>query len=166
VLPQRPEWRPIAFGVIVRRAGKVPWSFREERSENFAEIARRARERGMPPLRYPEGWPAQTYSLKPLRAMMLASDPEQLRKLSHELFATMFVEGQHLADTDAVLDAAARAGLDRDDVRAGIEQPEIKSRLAAQTDDAFARGVTGVPTVEVGGELYWGDDQLEAAAAA
>ena len=31
VLPVRPEWRPIAFGVLIRAVGKVPWSLREGR---------------------------------------------------------------------------------------------------------------------------------------
>ncbi len=42
----------------------------------------------------------------------------------------------------------------------------VKDRLRAATDDAYARGVRGVPTVAVGDELFYGDDQLDAAAAA
>lgn len=166
VLPIAPEWRPIAFGVIVRRLDKVPWSFADDRREHFDSISRRAAERGLPEVRYPDGWPAETYSLAPLRALMLARDQEQLRALSHELFATMFVRGQHLADLETVLAAAARAGMDRDAVREGIERPEAKERLRATTDDALARGVSGVPTIAIGERLFWGDDQLEEAAAA
>jgi 2-hydroxychromene-2-carboxylate isomerase len=166
VLPLKPEWRPISFGVIVRSVGKVPWSFKEDRQANFDEIAERAAQRGLPEVRYPEGWPAETYSLKPLRAALLASDEQQLRDVSHELYRRMFVDGRHLADTDAVLDAAERAGMDRELVRAGIELEETKQRLRHQTDDALAQGVTGVPTVAIDGELFWGDDRLEEAAAA
>lgn len=166
VLPERPEWRPISFGVIVRSVGKVPWSFKENRREQFDAIERRARERGLPAVSYPDGWPVETYSLKPLRAAMLAEDQEQLRRLSHEMFRTMFVDGQHLADTEAVIRAAERAGLAPAEVRDGIERPDIKERLKAQTDAALGRGVTGVPTVEVDGQLFWGDDRLEDAAAA
>jgi 2-hydroxychromene-2-carboxylate isomerase len=78
----------------------------------------------------------------------------------------MFVDGRHLADLEAVLDAVERAGMDRAAVREGIERPEVKERLRMQTDAALARGVTGVPTVAVGEELFWGDDRLEDAAAA
>jgi 2-hydroxychromene-2-carboxylate isomerase len=166
VLPVKPEWRPIAFGVIVRTLGKVPWSFKEDRQANFKEIAERAAERGLPEVRYPEGWPVETYSLNGLRAALLASDEHQLRAVSRELYRTMFVDGRHLADTDAVLDAAERAGMDRELVRDGIESDETKQRLRQQTDDALAEGVTGVPTVAVDGELYWGDDRLEDAAMA
>lgn len=166
VLPVRPEWRPIAFGVIIRRVGKVSWSLANGREARFAELSRRAAERGLPELRYPEGWPAETYSLTPLRAALLASDPEQLRAVSLELFRTMFVEGQHLADLDAVLEAAERAGMDRAAVREALARPEVKEQLRAQTDEALGKGVTGVPTVAIGERLFWGDDRLEEAAAA
>jgi 2-hydroxychromene-2-carboxylate isomerase len=168
VLPAKPVWLPIAFGVIVQKIGKVPWSFKEDRQAHFDSIARRAAERGLPEVRYPEGWPVETYSLAPLRAAVMAADEgqEQLRVLSRELFRTMFVDGRHLADLEAVLDAAERAGMDRAGVRSGVEHPEIKERLRAATEDALERGVTGVPTVAVGEELFWGDDRLEDAAAA
>jgi 2-hydroxychromene-2-carboxylate isomerase len=152
--------------VIVQKLGKRPWSFQEDRRANFEEIAQRAAERGLPEVRYPEGWPAESYSLKPLRAALLASDEQQLRAVSRALYKTMFVDGQHLADTDTVLDAAERAGMDREFVREGIELEETKQRLRRQTDEALARGVTGVPTVAIDGELFWGDDRLEEAAAA
>jgi 2-hydroxychromene-2-carboxylate isomerase len=150
--------------VIVRKLDKRPWSFQEDRRVHFEEIARRAVERGLPEVRYPDGWPAESYSLKPLRAALLAVDEQQLRLVSRELFRTMFVRGQHLADGEAVLDAAERAGMDRALVREGIERPEIKDRLREQTDEALARGVSGVPTVTVDEELFWGDDRLEEAA--
>src|SRR5436305_6184496 len=131
VLPVRPEWRPIAFGVIVRRIGKQPWSFEEDRQANFDEIALRAAERGLPEVRYPDGWPVETYSLAPLRAALVASDEgrDRLRALSRELFRTAFVDGRHLADLDAVLDSVERAGMDRGRVRDAIESPEVKERL-------------------------------------
>ena len=166
VLPVRPEWRPISFGVIVRQTGKVPWSFGEGRQENFAEIARRARERGLPEVRYPAQWPAEGYSLNPLRALLLADGPEQLRAATLELFRTMFVAGRMLNDLDVLLDATERAGMDREQVREGIQRQEIKDRLRANTDAALAAGVTGVPTTAVDGQLFWGDDRLEDAAAA
>ena len=152
--------------MIVRKLGKVPWSSKEDRQANFDEIARRAAERGLPEIRYPEGWPAETYSFVPLRAALVASDERQLRAVSRELFRTMSGEGHHLADLEAVLDSAERAGMDRSAVREGIERPDINDRLRAETEAALARGVTGVPTVVVGEKLFWGDDRLEDAAAA
>ena len=152
--------------MIVRARGKTPWSFAADRDAHFETISRRAAERGLPEVCYPEGWPADTYSLLGLRAALLAEDADQLRAISRALFTTMFVEGRHLADLEAVLDAAERAWFDRDRVRAGIEDSSVKAGLREHTDAALARGVTGVPTVAVGDELFWGDDRLEEAAAA
>jgi 2-hydroxychromene-2-carboxylate isomerase len=166
VLPVRPEWRPIAFGVIVQQTGKVPWSFAEDRRAAFDEIAERASDRGLPPVRYPEGWPVKTYSLLALRAALLAADQDQVRAISHELYRTAFVDGRHLADLESVLDAAERAGMDRAATALALQSDDVKDRLRADTDAALALGVTGVPTVAVGDQLFWGDDRLEDAAAA
>jgi 2-hydroxychromene-2-carboxylate isomerase len=166
LLPVEPAWRPIVFGAIVERRGKVPWSFAADRSAHFAEIDRRAAARGLPPVRYPEGWPRETYSLTPLRAALVAEEAGLLRELSLELFRAAFAEGQDLADAERILDAAERVGMERDAARAAITRQEIKDRLRANTDDALARGVAGVPTVAVAGQLFWGDDRLEDAAAA
>ncbi len=166
LLPVAPAWRPISFGVIVTKIGKVPWSFHEDRKADLEELDRRARRRGVRPLRYPGGWPREHYSMTPLRAALLAEEAGLLREVSLELFATVFVEGRPLDELDTVLDAAARAGMDRDAVREGIARQDIKDRLRGATDAALALGVSGIPTLAAGGTLFWGDDQLEAAAAA
>lgn len=47
-----------------------------------------------------------------------------------------------------------------------LARREVKDALRAATDAAIATGVHGVPTLVVNGELFWGDDRLEDAAAA
>ena len=42
---------------------------------------------------------------------------------------------------------------------------EVKNALRANTERAAARGVFGVPTFEVDGELFWGADSIEFVAA-
>ena len=42
----------------------------------------------------------------------------------------------------------------------------IKDELRAINDEAVAAGVIGVPSVWVGGEVFWGDDRLDEAGAA
>jgi 2-hydroxychromene-2-carboxylate isomerase len=166
VLPVRPEWRPIAFGVIVQQIGKVPWSFAEDRSADFAEIDRRAVALGLPPVRYPDGWPVKTYSIVALRAVLAVADQDERRAVTRELYRTAFADGRHLADLDTVLEAAERAGVDRASTAALISSEAIKQRLRTDTDAALECGVTGVPTVVLGEQLFWGDDRLEDAAAA
>ena len=165
VLPTA-TWRPIAFGALIRQIGKVPWSLRSGREAGMREIEERAAERGLPPVRWPRGWPDESYSLIPLRAALVAEAEGRLREFSFEAYRLMFAQGRALDEPGPVLEAAAAAGLKPEAVAVRLENPEIKARLREYTDDALARGVTGVPTVAVGGALFWGDDLLETAAAA
>ena len=160
------EWKPIAFAILLNRLGKL-----ESRRENAdlvsvaAEIDRRVAERGLPPFKPPKDWPIESWSLTPLRAALFAEERGRLREFSAAAFRTSFVESRSLAELDNVLDAAREAGLEPDEVTEAIARPEIKERLKANTDEAIARGVTGIPTVAVGDQLFWGDDRLEEAAA-
>jgi 2-hydroxychromene-2-carboxylate isomerase len=159
-------WRPVAFGIMLREQGRTPWSLGPERGAGMAEIERRAAERGLPPLAWPEGWPRETWSFNPLRAAVVAEEEGRLVPFTLECYRRMFVEGRSLAELSDVLDAASGAGLDPSDVEARIGTAAVKERLRAYTDEALDRGVTGVPTVAVDGELFWGDDRLDDAAAA
>ncbi len=161
------HWQPIAFGALIGAIGKVPWSLRDDtRAAGQAEIAERARERGLPPIRWPPGWPAESYSVLPLRAVLYAFDHDRGRELTFELYRLAFAEGVALDDPDVVIGAAEACGLDGAKVRAAVATPEVKARLRSATDEAIRRGVTGVPTVALGDELFWGDDRLEDAARA
>jgi 2-hydroxychromene-2-carboxylate isomerase len=131
-----------------------------------AEIAQRAGDRGLPPFAPPEAWPVETWSLVPLRAALVADERGRLREFSRAAYRKSFVESHSLAELDSVLAVGREVGLEPDEVRDGIERSEIKERLKGNTEQALARGVTGIPTVAIGDELFWGDDRLDEAAAA
>jgi 2-hydroxychromene-2-carboxylate isomerase len=160
------EWRPLPLGIVFRSIGKVPWSLKPDRGEGMAECERRASERGLPPIRWIEGWPAEVWSFTPLRAALVADDEGKQREFALECFRLHFAEGRSLAEPQAVLDAASTVGLDPELVSERIQTASVKERLKALTEEAISLGVVGVPTVVVGGELFWGDDRLEEAAAA
>jgi 2-hydroxychromene-2-carboxylate isomerase len=159
----RVQWQPIAFAFLLVAQQREPWSFHDpSRSEGVAECERRAAERGLPPMTWPEGWPRASYTIEPLRVALVAEEHGRLREYSMAAFARNFVSGTGLLG-DAALEVAAEVGLDRATVEAGL--PAAKARLREATDAAIAAGVHGVPTVTVGEQHFWGDDQLEAAAA-
>lgn len=158
-------WQPIAFAFLLVAQQRIPWSFdtRGERAAGIDEIERRAAERGLPPVAWPAGWPQGSYTIEPLRVALVAAEHGLLREYSLAAYARNFVAGTGLLG-DAPLEVAEEIGLDRAAVEEGL--PAAKQRLKAATDQAIADGVFGVPTVTVGGEHFWGDDRLEAAATA
>ena len=167
LMPVEVTWRPVAFGILIRRIGKVPWSLSDEATveQGKRECERRVAEAGLPPLRWPEGWPAGNYSLVPLRAAVIAERHDRLRAFSLAAYRQTFVHGRDLRDVGHVVEAAREAGLDAEEIREGVEDPAVKDAVRAWTDGAIAEGITGIPTVVLsGGRHCWGDDRLEDAA--
>jgi 2-hydroxychromene-2-carboxylate isomerase len=80
-------------------------------------------------------------------------------------FGVHFVEGRALSEPRNVAAAAERAGLDGDVLLAEARDAEVKALLRERTDRALELGVTGVPSFVVDGEVFWGDDRLQEAAA-
>jgi 2-hydroxychromene-2-carboxylate isomerase len=116
------------------------------------------------PVRWPDGWPNNT--LTAMRAAIFAQQTGRAVAFSLAAFRQEFAAGKDLSDIDNVLIAAAACELHPTAVLKGIEMQSTKDRLRAMTREAYERGVRGVPTVAVGGELFWGDERLEDAAAA
>jgi 2-hydroxychromene-2-carboxylate isomerase len=164
VLPVHPVWQPILLGGIWQHTGGRSWATTEKRDEGMAEVEERAARYGLQPLRWPEGWPNNT--LKAMRAATFAHQAGRAVAFSLAAFRQAFAGGKDLSDVDNVLIAAAACELHPNAVLKGIETASVKERLRAATQEAIDRGVTGVPTIAVGNQLFWGDDRLEEAAAA
>lgn len=167
LLPVPPRWQPIAYGLLIREIGKVPWSMRAgpQRDAQMHECEKRAAALALS-LRWPRGWPVETYSLAALRAALVAEEAGRLRQFSLAAYRQSFGLARDLSDIEVVLDAAREADVDETAVREGLERADIKERLRSATEDALRRGVTGIPTVAVDDALYWGEDRLVDAAAA
>ena len=167
VMPVVPEWRPISFGHILKESGRRPWSFDqgEDHEANWAEIDARAADRGLPGLKRPDGWPIDTYSVIGARAATFAKGSGRAVAYSLALFRQIFAAGRTL-DEETVLIAGAACELHPNALLKGIESRTVKDELVKATSEAYELGVRGVPTIAVNGELFWGDDRLEEAAAA
>ena len=164
LLPVVPVWQPILLGGIWQQTGGGSWARTERRDEGMREIERRAKEYGLLPVIWPDDWPSNT--LKAMRAAVFAQQAGRAVAFSLAAFRQAFAAGKDLAEVDNILIAAAACELHPKAVLKGIELQSTKDRLRAATDEAYERGVRGVPTVAVGDRLFYGDDRLEEAAAA
>jgi 2-hydroxychromene-2-carboxylate isomerase len=164
VLPVVPIWQPILLGGLWKHTGGRSWSQTDGRAEGMAEVERRAQQYGLQPFRWPDPWPTDT--LIAMRAATFAAQTGRAVAFSLAAFRQAFAGGRDLSVSDNVLIAAAACELHPNAVLKAIESRSIKQRLIHATSEAALRGVTGVPTVAVGDQLFWGDDRLEKAAAA
>lgn len=152
---------PVLFAAMLDAYGhKGPAEIEPKRLYTFKHVTRLAHDLGLP-LRPPPAHP-----FNPLLALRVASLPrlshdEQLRTVD-VLYALVWATGEGVTEPAVVARALEAAGLPGDAMVAEAGTPEAKERVRRQTEDAIARGVFGVPSMEVErtGEIFWGQDAL------
>jgi 2-hydroxychromene-2-carboxylate isomerase len=159
-----PEWQPVLLGGLFKRFGRRSWAETPEREAGIAEVERRAAAYGLPPIRWPDPFPANT--LTAMRAATYAKQAGRTVAFALAALRQAFAAGRDLSELDNVLIAAAACELHPNAVRKAIETGAVKDALRAATEAAGDLGVKGVPTLVVGTQVFWGDDRLEDATAA
>ena len=163
VLPAPVTWQPILLGGIWKQTGARSWATTDKREEGMREVERRAERYGLLPVKWPDPWPSN--GLPAMRAAIFAQQAGRTVAFALAAFRQAFAGGKDLSVVDNVLIAAAACELHPNAILKGIELQSTKDRLRAATQEAYDRGVRGVPTVAIGDEVFWGDDRLEEAAA-
>ncbi len=156
------EYRPVLFAGLLGRWGqKGPAEIEPKRAWTFRDVAWRARELGIA-----LSTPAQ-HPFNPLAhlRLLVASAPEggTPNRFACEQVLHHVWRGDGADANDPVRLAALRQRVAPPRDPAG--EP-VKQALKDATAEAIARGVFGVPTVELDGRLFWGLDALPMVAAA
>jgi len=149
---------PVLFAGLLEAHGQLgPAEVRPKALWMFKNNLRKAALLGVPLN------PPAFHPFNPLLALRVSSLPlpdEARSGLIGALFEAVWARGLHVSEPAVVTQVALEAGLDGADLVARAALPETKARLRAQTDDAIARGVFGVPSMEIGGEVFWGYDDF------
>ena len=113
---------------------------------------------GLSAFRFNPHFPVNTLLL--MRGMVAAQGMGVDEAYLDAMLRGMWEEGLKLDDPAVFVAAVDAAGLDGQALLAATADPEVKARLAANTDAAVARGVFGIPTLFVGDEMFFGKDRL------
>ena len=93
----------------------------------------------------------------PLHHLRLVIAAGVSRENVGRIFDALWTTGAEASDSAAFSRLVEELGADV----AKVASPEVKDTLRRNTEAAVARGVFGVPTYEVDGELFWGADSLD-----
>jgi 2-hydroxychromene-2-carboxylate isomerase len=159
VLGRPPLLRPVLLGAIFAARGYGSWSQSAQREGRISELEGRAERYGLPPFAWPPGWPLD--GLAAMRACVWAEEQGALDRFAHAAFEHEFGRGEDISGLTALAAIATEAGLLGGELEGAVASAPVKARLRELTEQAWARGVRGVPTVAVGETLIYGDDQLE-----
>lgn len=157
------EWKPILVGgvfnavnqdVYERRANPDPRKatyYAKDLSDwaHFTGI-----EIGRPPV-----FPVN--SVRAMRGALIALDDGKLVPYATAVFEAYWGDLQDISLPEVLAPIAKSVGYDPAAFIAKTDDPEIKGRLRANTDELIARGGFGSPTMFVDGQdMYFGNDRL------
>jgi 2-hydroxychromene-2-carboxylate isomerase len=145
------EWQPVLARELSgaesfdASGGDDAFRAREEQDAFRAELAGRARELDLQPLRWPEPFPFD--SALAMRVATYAKSIGRTVPFAQAAFRQAFAGGRSLAEPDNVLIAAAACEMHPTAVLRGAELRSVADQLASTTEAAAAAGVTDVPAI-------------------
>jgi 2-hydroxychromene-2-carboxylate isomerase len=156
------RWRPLYSGALMKRRGMDPFagppaSGQYEPAYRNRDVTRWADYYGIP-FRDPD-WDALDWQRLALAAVA-ADRLGVVVPFTNNLFDALFGTGvapKTAADLARIADGS---GLDGQSLMRLIDDDETQRRHDQNIADALARGVFGVPSFAVEGELFWGNDRL------
>jgi 2-hydroxychromene-2-carboxylate isomerase len=153
-------YRPVLFAALLSHWKHLgPAEIPPKRLHTYRLCIFEAERRGIR-LRFPPSHP-----FNPLRPLRLIAALDATPGAVRTVMDCVWREGLDLS-TDANWEIACAAlGLDVAAANALVETAEAKARLRANTDAAIAAKLFGVPTLQIGEELFWGADALPMARA-
>ncbi|MGQ0511282.1 MAG: 2-hydroxychromene-2-carboxylate isomerase [Betaproteobacteria bacterium] len=144
--------RPVLFAGLLSHWGqKGPAEIESKRRYTYRATHWQAKLQGVP-FRYPAAHP-----FNPLQHLRLAIAAGCASGAVRRIFDSVWTGGGDATDPAAFAALVKELGIDT----AKLSAPEVKEALRRNTEEAAARGVFGVPTFAVDGELFWGSDSVD-----
>jgi 2-hydroxychromene-2-carboxylate isomerase len=162
VLPGALAWQPV-LAPALPGAEHFDVSREAEQLEAMQDsVARRARELGLQPLRWPDPFPFD--SSLAMRAATYAKSIGRAVPFAQAAFRQAFAGGHSLEDPDIVLIAAAACEMHPAAVLRGVELRSVTQQLADAGQTAETLQINEIPTIVLDGQLFAGERSVERAA--
>lgn len=157
-LPVKIEPRPVLFAGLLNAFGhKGPAEIERKRILTYELCTWTAQAAGMPFI-----MPA-VHPFNPLRYLRLIIALDSRADVISHVFDQLFTTGCDPLGEEAWQQLHERLGMKVGSL--ALDAPALKTRLRANTDQAAADGIFGVPTLTIGDKLFWGADSLPMARA-
>jgi len=156
-------WQPFLLGPIFRDQGwsDSPFNIYPTKGEYmWRDLQRICAGLGLE-FRRPSEFPRN--GLTAARICCAFAGAPWLPSFVRNVFTANFVDDQDIADQQVLLSCLAGLVGDPGAALGAADNPEIKALLRASNERARTLGIFGSPSFVVAGELFWGNDRLEAA---
>ncbi len=129
-----------------------------KRAYDELEVRRFIAKHGLTRFRVNPHFPVNT--LKIMRGAVAAEVLDCQTQYVNAMFSAMWEQGLDMDDVGQIQTVLKAAYLDAGALLEKSQDPVVKARLLANTQQAFESGAFGSPTILVDGEIYFGKDRL------
>ena len=155
------NWIPMMLGVIFKSTGSAPLTQQHPWRASYSVMDfKRSAEMANLPFRYPSRFPQASHNAARVLLWLQQTAPQKARAFALGVFRSLFVHDGDIQDPDNLAAIGRTLDIDEAGLRAAIQDPAIKQRLAQNNEAATARQVFGAPTFFVGSEQFWGHDRM------
>jgi len=160
------RWRPFLLGPIFKAQGwdTSPFNLYPAKGRYmWRDLERICAGLGLPFMQ-PDVFPQN--ALVAARVALVALERDWGEDFCRAIYRAEFGEGRDIGKPETVAAVLTALGQDAQAVLHEAQSDATKARLRAQTEEAQRLGVFGAPSFTTAdGELFWGNDRLEAAIA-
>jgi 2-hydroxychromene-2-carboxylate isomerase len=155
------NWMPMMLGVIFKSTGSAPLTEQHPWRASYSVMDfKRSAEMANLPFRYPSRFPQASHNAARVLLWLQQTAPAKARPFALAVFRNLFVHDGDIQDADTLAAIGRTLDIDEAKLRASIQDPAVKQRLAQNNETATSRQVFGAPTFFVGDEQFWGHDRM------
>ena len=155
---------PCLLGGIFKATGNQPPMLRyadapAKLAYERLEMQRFIERHGLTAFRMNPHFPVNTLTI--MRGAVVAADEGRLDEYVEAVNRAMWEEGLKMDDAQVIADFLSANGFDGPALLARTQEPDIKAKLVANTENAVARGAFGIPTFFVGDAMFFGKERFD-----
>jgi 2-hydroxychromene-2-carboxylate isomerase len=155
--------KPIDLGRVFPVSGGLPLAKRapQRQAYRLVELKRWSAHRGIALNLTPKHFPAPADPASLWIVAAAQDDQEAGLRLLGAIGRAYWADERDIGAADTLRAIAADAGLDAGALTERAAAPDTRMHYDTLTQEAIDRGVFGVPTYVLRGEMFWGQDRLD-----
>ena len=153
------KYMPILLGALLKLSGLKPLVDIPIKGKYMVRDCKLCAEKYNIEFKFNNYFPIITLNL--IRCALVAEKKKFDRNFINKVFDAIWKDGLNLNDNTIVEKLLKNLDINPKTFLMEALNPEIKNELKKRTDDAYNKGIFGIPSFIVNSKIFWGQDRLE-----
>jgi len=153
------KYKPILLGGLLKSAGIKPIEDIPVKGRHMIKDCKLLAEKYNIEFKFNSYFPIITLNL--MRCALVAEKKNFLQNYTNKVFDAIWKDGLNLNDKSIFEKLLKNMDINPINFLTDAADEKIKNDLKSRTDDAFKKGIFGIPSFYINNKIFWGQDRLE-----